>query len=432
MLNIGKMPNILSFGNREKKLAKANPLKFIWEWILSLDKFTKLFLIIIVLISIVTPSIVTTYLIFSPEAATTTTNTISSSRVSAPLSTQSISPRSITSGTSIVAQTYTVDAEIISNLNLLNQYRAQNGLGALTPVQTLTDDARWYSNDMASKNYWPDWAYCHDVLGLDFIHCDSLRRDFVQRMNDFGYNFNTWKAENLTAGRTTGLEAFDSWKNSPGHNANMLNPNFNAVGIYRAYNSNSNYKWYWAQEFGGTIDSPVNYTAPAPTSVPTLTPTPIPTASIIVSHNPCLIISGTSCTSTVNWSTSYPSAYICTSNGSTETFFASGNSGSKQITLPTSKNYQFIMRTPASNTCGSGTVINNTSILFSTGGDANCDGIINSVDSLQIQRFVAGLSISNTKCSTGSNTINTTQADVNKNGRVDTVDSLFILKYVSS
>lgn len=426
------MPKILSFGNREKKLAKVNPFKFIWEWILSLDKFTKLFLIIIVLISIITPSIVTTYLIFSPEAATTTTNTISSSRVSAPLSTQSISPKSVTSGTSIAPQAYVVDAEIINNLNLLNQYRSQNGLGSLTPVQTLTDDAKWYSNDMAGKNYWPDWAYCHDLLGLNFIHCDSSLRDTFQRMAAFGYNFNTWKAENLVAGRATGAEALDVLKASPDHNANMLNPNFNAVGIYRAYNPNSSFGWYWAQEFGGTIDSPVNYPTPAPTAVPILTPTPIPTASIIVSHNPCLIISGTSCTSTVSWSTSYPSAYICTSNGSIETFFSSGKSGSKQITLPTTRTNQFIMRTPASNTCGNGTIVKNTSVLFSTGGDVDCNGVINSVDSLQIQRFVVSLPISNTKCPKGSNTIDTTQADVNHNGRVDTVDSLFILKYVSS
>lgn len=430
------MAKIVSIDSKhEKNSKKQNIFRVLWDWFFSLDKLSRLFIITLIFLTIATPSIVATYLIFNPKAAVIIK---SSSQYFVPTNTQPISPKSLVSGSTSVAQaTYVVDDEIINHLNLLNQYRAQNGLGGLTPIQALTDDAKWYANDMAGRNYWPDWSYCHDVLGLNFIHCDSLRRDPMQRMNDFGYNFNTWKAENLAAGARTGLEALNALKASSGHNANMLNPNFNSVGIYRAYNSNSSFSWYWVQEFGGTIDNPVTYTAPAPTlaptAIPTPTPTPVPTASIVISHNPCLVISGTFCTSTVSWNTSgYPSAYICTSDGSKETFFASGQSGIKQVTLPTTKTYQFIMRTPASTSCGSGTVIKNTNTLFSTGGDVDCNGVINSVDALQVLRYVAKLSISNTKCATGSNTINTIQADVDKNGRIDSVDSLFILKYVAS
>ncbi|MBI2031538.1 MAG: hypothetical protein HYT08_02880 [Candidatus Levybacteria bacterium] len=411
------MAKIVSIDSKHEKTSRQrNLFKLIWEWFLSLDGLSRLFIVSIILIAVATPSIVSTYLIFNPKAAIT--SNVGTSYSVAPSSSQPIAPKSLVSGSGIApAQNYTVDSEIINLLALFNNYRAQKGLSVLTPSLILTEVAKWMANDMASKNY--------------FSHTDSLGRDPFKRQSDFGYTFNTWRGENLASGSQTGSEALEAWKGSPGHNANLLNPNYTAVGFYRAYNPNSTFGWYWAQELGGTIDTPVSYIASTPTSTPT--PTPVPTASIRISHNPCLVISGTSCTSTISWSTSgYPSAYICTSSGSGEAFFASGNSGTKQIAFPTTRTYQFIMRTPTSNTCGSGAVINSTSALFSTGGDVNCDGSITSVDALLVQRYVAKLSITGTKCSTGSNTINATQADVDKNGRVDSVDSLFILKYVAS
>ncbi len=33
----------------------------------------------------------------------------------------------------------------------------------------------------------------------------------------------------------------------------MLNKDFKAIGIGRAYNSSSLYKWYWTADFGGNI-----------------------------------------------------------------------------------------------------------------------------------------------------------------------------------
>src|SRR3989304_854393 len=74
----------------------------------------------------------------------------------------------------------------------------------------------WMSNDMAVNNY--------------FSHTDSLGRDPFQRMAAFGYSYNTWKGENLVAGADTAQGAFDLWKNSPGHNANIMNANFKAMG----------------------------------------------------------------------------------------------------------------------------------------------------------------------------------------------------------
>ena len=70
-----------------------------------------------------------------------------------------------------------------------------------------------------------------------FSHTDSLGRDPFQRMAAFGYNYNTWKGENLAAGADTAQGAFNLWKNSPGHNANMLNANFKVIGIARVYSA---------------------------------------------------------------------------------------------------------------------------------------------------------------------------------------------------
>jgi hypothetical protein len=48
----------------------------------------------------------------------------------------------------------------------------------------------------------------------------------------------------------TAQEAFDARKASPGHNANMLSPNFVAIGIDRAFNHNSDFDHYWTTVFG--------------------------------------------------------------------------------------------------------------------------------------------------------------------------------------
>lgn len=130
-----------------------------------------------------------------------------------------------------------LDAEEGQFLNLLNEYRRANGLPEFSFNQTLTNAAKWQSNDMATKNY----------LG----HVDSQGRDPFVRIADFGYTANTFKAENVAGGYETAAEVFEGWKSSAGHNANMLNRNLRVIGIGRVYNANSTYKWYWTTDFGG-------------------------------------------------------------------------------------------------------------------------------------------------------------------------------------
>ncbi len=161
------------------------------------------------------------------------------------------------------ASAVALDGEEQAFLGLINQYRAQNGLGGLSLDGQLNDASKWMSQDMCAKNY--------------FSHTDSLGRDPFARMAAFGYNYNTWKGENLAAGTDTAQAAFDIWRNSPGHNANMLNGNFTVIGIGRALGC-AGYSAYWTTDFGGQGGAPPPPT-PAPTPVPTPAPTPVPIPS---------------------------------------------------------------------------------------------------------------------------------------------------------
>ena len=68
---------------------------------------------------------------------------------------------------------------------------------------------------------------------------DSAGRDPFVRMTAFGYNYGGYRGENIAAGYNDAARTFNLWRNSPGHNANMLNSNFKVIGISRAYCSSS-------------------------------------------------------------------------------------------------------------------------------------------------------------------------------------------------
>ena len=130
------------------------------------------------------------------------------------------------------------DAEEWTFLAIINVYREHNGLGPLMISPRLIASAEWMSQDLASKSY--------------FAHNDSLGRNPFQRIDAFGYSYNAWKGENLAAGNAGAQAAFDQWRYSPGHNANMLNPNYEVIGVARA--QGGAYGWYWATNFGGYDD----------------------------------------------------------------------------------------------------------------------------------------------------------------------------------
>ncbi len=48
----------------------------------------------------------------------------------------------------------------------------------------------------------------------------------------------------------TAQKAIDSWMNSPNHCRNIMNPQFEDVGLAVVYEPSSTYHYYWTQDFG--------------------------------------------------------------------------------------------------------------------------------------------------------------------------------------
>jgi uncharacterized protein (TIGR03437 family) len=134
-----------------------------------------------------------------------------------------------------------IDVEERTLLNRINEYRASRGLSQLRVSYSLTRCAEWMSGDMARKNY--------------LSHNDSSNRDPFARMAAFSYGFKGSRGENIAAGYNDGDRVFQLWKGSPTHHKLMLEPAYRVIGIARAYEPNSQFRWYWAADFGSYLDA---------------------------------------------------------------------------------------------------------------------------------------------------------------------------------
>lgn len=116
--------------------------------------------------------------------------------------------------------------------NALNEYRVQNGLQPLFYSQTLEKSA----DDMA-RDLW--------VRGF-FAHIDPSGRTPADRAIVAGF-CNRYVGENLAAGHSNVEQVMQAWKDSPGHNANMLTPGYAYVGMGHSIDARG--RQYWVQEF---------------------------------------------------------------------------------------------------------------------------------------------------------------------------------------
>jgi uncharacterized protein YkwD len=130
---------------------------------------------------------------------------------------------------------YSPDAEERAFLTLINNHRRANNRPALSLHDQLGVAAERHSQDQANRN-----RGGHD--GSDGSKAG-------QRITRAGYDWRAW-GENVFWSTPDGSAqaAFTWWKNSPGHNANMLTRNFTEIGIGRA-RSGSGW-WYWTTTFG--------------------------------------------------------------------------------------------------------------------------------------------------------------------------------------
>lgn len=124
----------------------------------------------------------------------------------------------------------TVQADEV--LKLVNQERSKQGLKALTLSDELTNVATLKAKDMRDKNY--------------FDHTSPTYGSPFEMMRRFGIQYSS-AGENIAAGQKTAQEVMNSWMNSSGHRANILNKDYEQLGV--GYVEGGSYGTYWVQMF---------------------------------------------------------------------------------------------------------------------------------------------------------------------------------------
>jgi len=110
---------------------------------------------------------------------------------------------------------------------MISQYRREHGLSAVKTDPQLTEIAERQAKAMAAAGIMD-----HNVAG-----------SFASRISAV---HSGRAAENIAAGTKTWAETFRAWQTSPGHNANLLQPQADSVGVAVARNGQTQYKTYWA------------------------------------------------------------------------------------------------------------------------------------------------------------------------------------------
>lgn len=113
---------------------------------------------------------------------------------------------------------------------LVNNYRAQKGLRPLRLNAKLSDAAMKHSLDLAKSDR--------------ISHYGSDGSDSWDRVSRTGYRARV-TAENVGTGQASIGEVFHGWQNSRDHNANLLLPDAEEMGIAMVNNPKSQFKTFW-------------------------------------------------------------------------------------------------------------------------------------------------------------------------------------------
>ena len=120
-------------------------------------------------------------------------------------------------------------------VELVNQYRAEKGLAPLAVMTDLSDAAflRSYETAYFFDHTRPNGESCFSVVPFGTVYHGA--------------------AENIAAGYATPEMAMKGWKESSGHNANILG-DYNCIGvgcfITKGDDSYGQYRYDWVQIFG--------------------------------------------------------------------------------------------------------------------------------------------------------------------------------------
>lgn len=119
--------------------------------------------------------------------------------------------------------------------HLVNAFRQYHGLPSLTWCDKAAAAARLHGEDMGQNNYFSHTSQDGRSPG------DRLSAQGVPRMYQ-------WR-ENIAAGYGDAFHNHDGWVNSSGHRASLLADGVTHLGVGFAYDPDSTYKTYAAEEF---------------------------------------------------------------------------------------------------------------------------------------------------------------------------------------
>ncbi|AGK97000.1 CAP domain-containing protein [Clostridium pasteurianum] len=172
-------------------------------------------------------------------AATSTKATTSNTTTTEPTTNDTKPANSTTQNTATTqptqnnnVQASSISAEANEVIRLVNVERSKNGLAPLKANAELSKVATTKAQDMIDKNY--------------FSHTSPTYGSPFDMMKKFGINY-TAAGENIAYGQKTPSDVMNSWMNSPGHRANILNSNFAEIGVGVAKDKNGTP--YWVQMF---------------------------------------------------------------------------------------------------------------------------------------------------------------------------------------
>lgn len=100
--------------------------------------------------------------------------------------------------------------------SLINGYRREHRLTALKAHRALEQSAASKLQDMRERKYW--------------THKDPQGRESWYLFEQVGYHYEK-AGENLSFGYTTEWKVFDEWTKSPEHNAQLLTPEYEHMGL---------------------------------------------------------------------------------------------------------------------------------------------------------------------------------------------------------
>ncbi|MFJ4951720.1 CAP domain-containing protein [Streptomyces sp. NPDC088760] len=127
-----------------------------------------------------------------------------------------------------VSREAAVEAEV---LKLVNEERAKAGCSPLAANSSLTKLAESFSADMAARGF--------------FDHTDPDGRTPWDRAAAAGVT--DLGGENIARGQADAAAVMQAWMSSPGHRANILNPDFKTLGVGVHFGPGG--PW-WTQDFG--------------------------------------------------------------------------------------------------------------------------------------------------------------------------------------